>query len=164
MHCRRLTRLTTAFGKKLENIMAAVALNFVYYNFWKLFGSFPLTLNEPAGFGGRTQAQNILICCCTLREVWRSVGPWNVVYRAERAGIGSGSLGSFRKPRAQRSVGARKVTREHLARSRASATGQSEEWKTVAIWRLEWNWLYGNDECERNSPGGGGKTAARRHA
>ncbi len=33
MHCRRLTRLTNAFSKKLENFEAAVALNFAYYNF-----------------------------------------------------------------------------------------------------------------------------------
>jgi len=35
MHCRRLTRLMNAFSKKLENFMAAVALNFAYYNFCK---------------------------------------------------------------------------------------------------------------------------------
>src|ERR1017187_5913432 len=35
MHCRRLTRLTNAFSKKLENFCAAVALNFTYYNFCK---------------------------------------------------------------------------------------------------------------------------------
>jgi IS1 family transposase len=32
MHCRRLTRLTNAFSKKLPNFEAAVALNFAYYN------------------------------------------------------------------------------------------------------------------------------------
>jgi IS1 family transposase len=35
MHCRRLTRLTNAFSKKIENFRAAVALNFAYYNFCK---------------------------------------------------------------------------------------------------------------------------------
>jgi len=35
MHCRRLTRLTNAFSKKLENFKAAVALNSAYYNFCK---------------------------------------------------------------------------------------------------------------------------------
>jgi IS1 family transposase len=35
MHCRRLTRLTNAFSRKLENFKAAVALNFAYYNFCK---------------------------------------------------------------------------------------------------------------------------------
>jgi hypothetical protein len=33
MHMRRLTRLSTAFSKKLENFRAAVALHFAYYNF-----------------------------------------------------------------------------------------------------------------------------------
>jgi IS1 family transposase len=31
MHCRRLTRLTNAFSKKLDNFKSAVALNFAYY-------------------------------------------------------------------------------------------------------------------------------------
>jgi IS1 family transposase len=35
MHCRRLTRLTNAFCKKLENFKAAVALHYAYYNFVK---------------------------------------------------------------------------------------------------------------------------------
>ena len=35
MHCRRLTRLTNAFSKKLENFKAAVALHYGYYNFVK---------------------------------------------------------------------------------------------------------------------------------
>jgi IS1 family transposase len=35
MHCRRLTRFTNAFSKKLDNFCAAVALNFTYYNFCK---------------------------------------------------------------------------------------------------------------------------------
>ena len=32
LHMRRLTRLTLAFSKKLENFQAAVALHFAYYN------------------------------------------------------------------------------------------------------------------------------------
>jgi IS1 family transposase len=35
MHCRRLTRLTNAFSKKLENFKAAVALHYAYYNLVK---------------------------------------------------------------------------------------------------------------------------------
>jgi hypothetical protein len=35
MHCRRLSRLTSAFSKKLENFKAAVALHYGYYNFVK---------------------------------------------------------------------------------------------------------------------------------
>lgn len=36
MHCRRLSRLTNAFSKKIENLRAAVALHFAYYNFVKI--------------------------------------------------------------------------------------------------------------------------------
>src|SRR3954467_13560553 len=35
MHCRRLTRLTNAFSKKLENFKAAVALHYACHNFVK---------------------------------------------------------------------------------------------------------------------------------
>jgi hypothetical protein len=35
MRCRRLSRLTNAFSKKLENFKAAVALHYAYYNFVK---------------------------------------------------------------------------------------------------------------------------------
>ena len=35
LHMRRLTRLTLAFSKKLENFEAAVGLHFAYYNFVK---------------------------------------------------------------------------------------------------------------------------------
>ncbi len=35
MHCRRLSRLTNAFSKKLTNFKAAVALHYAYYNFVK---------------------------------------------------------------------------------------------------------------------------------
>jgi hypothetical protein len=33
MGMRRMTRLTNGFSKKLENLSAAVAVNFMYYNF-----------------------------------------------------------------------------------------------------------------------------------
>lgn len=48
-HCRRLTRLTNAFSKKLENFKAAVALHFGYYNFVKIHGSIKTV---PAVAGG----------------------------------------------------------------------------------------------------------------
>ncbi len=35
MHCRRLSRLTNAFSKKLENFKAAIALYYAYYNLVK---------------------------------------------------------------------------------------------------------------------------------
>lgn len=49
MHCRRLTRLTNAFSKKLENFEAAVALNFAYYNFCKTHGAIRCTPAQAAG-------------------------------------------------------------------------------------------------------------------
>jgi len=33
MQMRRFTRLTNAFSKKLENLIAAVSLHFMYYNY-----------------------------------------------------------------------------------------------------------------------------------
>jgi IS1 family transposase len=49
MHCRRLTRLTNAFSKKLDNFKAAVALNFVYYNFCKRHIAIRMTPAQAAG-------------------------------------------------------------------------------------------------------------------
>jgi len=43
MHCRRLTRLTNAFSKKLENFKSAVALHFGYYNFVKIHNTLRMT-------------------------------------------------------------------------------------------------------------------------
>lgn len=49
MHCRRLTRLTNAFSKKIENFEAAVALNFAYYNFCKTHRALRMTPAQAAG-------------------------------------------------------------------------------------------------------------------
>jgi len=49
MHCRRLTRLTNAFSKKLENFKAAVALHYGYYNFVKTNGAIRCTPAMEAG-------------------------------------------------------------------------------------------------------------------
>jgi IS1 family transposase len=43
MHCRRLTRLTNGFSKKLENFKAAVALNYAYYNLVKIHKTIRMT-------------------------------------------------------------------------------------------------------------------------
>lgn len=51
MHMRRLTRLTNAFSKKMENFKAAVALHFAYYNFVRIHKSLRMT---PAMAGGVT--------------------------------------------------------------------------------------------------------------
>jgi IS1 family transposase len=49
MHCRRLTRLTNAFSKKLENFRAAVALTYAYYNFVKIHKTIRMTPALRAG-------------------------------------------------------------------------------------------------------------------
>jgi IS1 family transposase len=51
MHMRRLTRLTNAFSKKLENFKSAVSLHFAYYNFVRVHKSLRMT---PAMAGGVT--------------------------------------------------------------------------------------------------------------
>lgn len=53
MHCRRLTRLTNAFSKKLENFSAAVALHFGYYNFVKIHASVRCTPAMALGVASR---------------------------------------------------------------------------------------------------------------
>ena len=49
MHCRRLSRLTNAFSKKLENFKAAIALNLAYYNFVKVHTTLRSTPAVAAG-------------------------------------------------------------------------------------------------------------------
>lgn len=49
LHMRRLTRLTLAFSKKLENFEAAVALHFAYYNFVKIHSTVRCTPAMAAG-------------------------------------------------------------------------------------------------------------------
>ena len=49
LHMRRLTRLTLAFSKKLENFEAAVGLHFAYYNLVKRHGSLRCTPAMAAG-------------------------------------------------------------------------------------------------------------------
>ena len=48
-HMRRLTRLTYAFSKKLENFEAAVALHFAYYNLVRTHGTLKMTPAMAAG-------------------------------------------------------------------------------------------------------------------
>jgi IS1 family transposase len=49
MHCRRLSRLTNAFSKKLENFQAAIALHMAYYNLVKSHGAVRCTPAQAAG-------------------------------------------------------------------------------------------------------------------
>ena len=49
MNMRRLTRLTNAFSKKLDNLKHAVALHFMYYNFCRIHKSLRVTPAMEAG-------------------------------------------------------------------------------------------------------------------
>ena len=49
MSCRRLTRLTNAFSKKLDNFKAAIALYFAHYNFCRVHQSPRVTPAMQAG-------------------------------------------------------------------------------------------------------------------
>jgi len=49
MHCRRLTRLTNAFSRKLENFKAAIALTIAYYTFVKRHTTLRMTPAMAAG-------------------------------------------------------------------------------------------------------------------
>src|SRR5436190_23456495 len=49
MQLRRLTRLTNAFSKKLDNLKAAVALHFAFYNFCRVHKSLRVTPAMEAG-------------------------------------------------------------------------------------------------------------------
>ena len=49
MQLKRFNRLTLAFSKKLENLKAALALYFVYYNFCHVHKSLRMTPAMAAG-------------------------------------------------------------------------------------------------------------------
>lgn len=49
MNMRRFTRLTNAFSKKIENLICAIALHFVYYNFVRIHQTLRVTPAMEAG-------------------------------------------------------------------------------------------------------------------
>ena len=49
MSMRRFTRLTNAFSKKVENLEAAVALHFMWYNFGRIHQTLRVTPAMAAG-------------------------------------------------------------------------------------------------------------------
>ena len=61
MACRRFTRLTNAFSKKLDNLKAALALHFAYYNFVRIHRSLRITPAMAAGVTDRVWELNDLL-------------------------------------------------------------------------------------------------------
>jgi hypothetical protein len=49
MNMRRFTRLTNAFSKKIEYLICAVSLHFVYYSFVRIHQSLRMTPAMEAG-------------------------------------------------------------------------------------------------------------------
>ena len=61
---RRLTRLTNAFSKKLENHDAAVALHFAWYNFCLIHGSLRVTPAMEVGIADHVWSVKELLTLC----------------------------------------------------------------------------------------------------
>ena len=53
MHSRRMTWLTNAFSKKMENHAHAMALHFLYYNFVRIHKTLKMTPAMAAGVTDR---------------------------------------------------------------------------------------------------------------
>ncbi len=53
MSMRRFTRLTNAFGKKVENLQAAVGLHFAHYNFVRIHSKHRVAPAMAAGVSDR---------------------------------------------------------------------------------------------------------------
>jgi len=49
MSLRRFTRLTNGFSKKIENLEAAIALHFMYHNFYRIHQTLRITPAMAAG-------------------------------------------------------------------------------------------------------------------
>ncbi len=54
VHCRRMSRLTNAFSKKLENFETAIALHMAYYNLCKIHGAIRATPAMEVGVESST--------------------------------------------------------------------------------------------------------------
>jgi hypothetical protein len=61
MAIRRFTRLTNAFSKKLDNLKAACALHFAYYNFCRIHQTLRVTPAMEAGFTDHTWTTEELV-------------------------------------------------------------------------------------------------------
>src|SRR6202162_1440330 len=69
MHSRRLTRLTNAFSKKLENHAHAMALHFLYYNFVRIHQTLKMTPAMAAGITKRLWEMSDVV---DMLEAWEA--------------------------------------------------------------------------------------------
>jgi IS1 family transposase len=70
MHSRRLTRLTNAFSKKVQNHAHAIALHFLYYNFVRIHQSLKMTPAMAAGVSKRLWEMGDVI---DIIEAWEVI-------------------------------------------------------------------------------------------
>jgi IS1 family transposase len=70
MHTRRMTRLTNAFSKKVENHAHAMALHFLYYNFVRMHKTLRTTPAMAAGVTKRLWEMSDVV---DMLEAWEAV-------------------------------------------------------------------------------------------
>jgi hypothetical protein len=69
MHSRRMTRLTNAFSKKMENHAHAMALHFLYYNFVRIHKTLRTTPAMAAGVTKRLWEMGDIV---DVLEAWEA--------------------------------------------------------------------------------------------
>ena len=69
MHSRRMTRLTNAFSKKIENHKHAMALHFLYYNFVRIHQTLKVTPAMAAGVTDRLWEMKDVVA---MLEAWEA--------------------------------------------------------------------------------------------
>lgn len=69
MHSRRMTRLTNAFSKKIENHMHAMALHFLYYNFVRVHQTLKVSPAMAAGVTKRLWEMKDVV---DMLEAWEA--------------------------------------------------------------------------------------------
>jgi IS1 family transposase len=70
MHSRRMTRLTNAFSKKMENHAHAMALHFLYYNFVRIHQTLKVTPAMAAGVTTRLWEIGDIV---DVLEAWEAI-------------------------------------------------------------------------------------------
>jgi hypothetical protein len=71
MHSRRMTRLTNAFSKKMENHAHAMALHFLYYNFVRIHKTLKVTPAMAAGITSRLWEMSDMVAVLEAFEASR---------------------------------------------------------------------------------------------
>ena len=69
MHSRRMTRLTNAFSKKMENHAHAMAFHFLYYNFVRIHKTLKVTPAIAAGVTDRLWEVTDMV---SVLEAWET--------------------------------------------------------------------------------------------